>query len=187
MKPCPGFQMKCSFPQTSPGASLNWIHFSVLLPIWLLLICHGFVHVMRLWPAHNLNLSSFEVSCTPDSYFFFSLKEGVCSQTCGTNKTLRAAATHSPPHVERCHVFDIAVDVASNTIGYQHLLKMIFSAFPDSISRMLQGVVEWEEAATVSCYMKSWRWLAVHLQTVVWEATFAVLLNRTTWDWYLVL
>lgn len=23
MKPCPGFQMKCSFPETTSGASLN--------------------------------------------------------------------------------------------------------------------------------------------------------------------
>lgn len=63
------FQMKCSFRQTSPGASLN---FSVLLPMWLLLICHGFVHVMRLWPAHILKpLLIWSKLHFSDSYFVF--------------------------------------------------------------------------------------------------------------------
>lgn len=89
MKPCPGFPMKCSFPlRGSSGASLNstQIHFSVLLPIRLLLICHGFVHVMRLWPTHILNLFSFEVNHAPltvISSSFFLLKSRVCSQSSG--------------------------------------------------------------------------------------------------------
>lgn len=73
-EPCPTLQMKRSFPPKSSGAPLNptEILFLVFLPIWLLLICHEFVHVMRRWPAHISNLFPlWSQRLSSDSYYIF--------------------------------------------------------------------------------------------------------------------
>lgn len=98
IKPCPVFQMKYSFPQK------HWVFFefysvlylSVLLSMWFPLICHGFVHVTRLWPAPVLNLFSFEVSHVPLTVITASfLKLQVCSQSPGLGSTCQSSGCFS--------------------------------------------------------------------------------------------